>query len=71
MAKIDARHFTLVHGEQTIGDVSRADDGRWLACLYGVDGEHAYAWGKTRRLAVTTLLRQERARWFHDDARHT
>ena len=67
MAKIDARHFTIVHGEQSIGDVSCADDRRWLACLYGVDGDHAFAWGKTRRLAVTVLLSQERTRWLHDD----
>jgi hypothetical protein len=67
MAKIDARHFTIMHGEQSIGDVSRSGDGRWLACLYGVDGDHAFAWGKTRRLAVTVLLSQERTRWLHDD----
>jgi len=67
MAKIDTRHFTIVHGEQSIGDVSRADDGRWFACLYGVDGDHAFAWGKTRRLAVAVLLSQERTHWLHDD----
>lgn len=68
LEKIDARHFTLVHEAQAIGDVSRCDDGRWLACLYGVDGDPAWAWGKTRRRAVTRLLNQERARWFREDA---
>lgn len=66
MPKIDARHFTIVHEEQTLGDVSRGNDRRWLACLYGADDEHAYAWGKTRRLAVAMLLSRERARWFED-----
>jgi len=68
MAKIDARHFTLVYGTQTIGDVSRGDDGRWLACLYGVADDQQFAWGKTRRLAVAMLLNRERRRWFNDGA---
>ena len=66
LEKIDARHFTMVYGMQTIGDVSRGDEGRWLACLYGVEGDHRFAWGKTRQLAVAILLNQERARWFND-----
>ena len=64
MQKITARHFTLEHEHQTLGDVCRLARDRWLACLYDAAADdHAFAEGETRQGAVAALLRQARTRW--------
>ena len=66
MQKITTRHFIIVHQKQSIGDVCRVTDDRWLACLYDVDADHhAIAERQTREDAVATLLSQERSRWLN------
>ena len=67
MQKITARHFTIEHKFQIIGDVCRVAHDRWLACLNDAYTDHpAFAEGPTRQDAVATLLIQERSRWLNE-----
>ena len=50
--------YNIESGSDCIGHVTRCGSGKWLAKSYNYDSE-----GRTRKEAVTALLRKVRPKW--------